>query len=178
MPTCIKKKISQRCSNIYDLQLQTAKSICLLIFLGLIKLIDEDIENFTKEESSKNEKLERIDTNITKIVPIMTSCMMMTKQGAAEDYFNNILKSFYSESERKYCMEQVESWFTDLTQNSDMAKELGFMELLDTLLSDDAYRQRAQNNEKLKKLLRIALNLVYLRKWKTSPDFEVFALNW
>jgi hypothetical protein len=147
-------------------------------FLGLIKLIDEDIENFTKEESSKNEKLERIDTNITKIVPIMTSCMMMTKQGASEDYFNNILKAFYSESERKYCMDQVESWFTDLTQNSDMAKELGFMELLDTLLSDDAYRQRAQNNEKFKKLLRIALNLVYLRKWKTSPDFEAFALNW
>ena len=131
-----------------------------------------------KEESSNKEKLERIDTNITKIVPIMTSCMMMTKQGAAEDYFNNILKAFYSESERQYCMEQVESWFTDLTQNSDMAKELGFMELLDTLLSDDAYRQRAQNNEKFKKLLRIALNLVYLRKWKTSPDFEAFALNW
>ena len=40
------------------------------------------------------------------------------------------------------------------------------------------YRQRAQNNEKFKKLLRIALNLVYLRKWKTSPDFEAFALNW
>ena len=150
----------------------------MLIFLGLIKLIDEDIENFMKEEFSNKEKLERIDTNITKIVPIMTSCMMMTKQGAAEDYFNNVLKAFYSESERKYCMEQVESWFTDLTQNSDMAKELGFMELLDTLLSDDAYRQRAQNNEKFKKLLRIALNLVYLRKWKTSPDFEAFALNW
>ena len=144
----------------------------------MIKLIDEDIENFMKEEFSNKEKLERIDTNITKIVPIMTSCMMMTKQGAAEDYFINILKAFYSESERKYCMEQVESWFTDLTQNSDMAKELGFMELLDTLLSDDAYRQRAQNNEKFKKLLRIALNLVYLRKWKTSPDFEAFALNW
>ena len=107
----------------------------------MIKLIDEDIENFMKEESSNKEKLESIDTNITKIVPIMTSCMMMTKPGAAEDYFNNILKAFYSESERKYCMEQVESWFTDLTQNSDMAKELGFMELLDTLLSDDAYRQ-------------------------------------
>ena len=121
--------------------LQTSKSIYLLIFLGLIKLIDEDIENFMKEESSNKEKLESIDTNITKIVPIMTSCMMMTKPGAAEDYFNNILKAFYSESERKYCMEQVESWFTDLTQNSDMAKELGFMELLDTLLSDDAYRQ-------------------------------------
>ena len=120
---------------------QTSKSICLLIFLGLIKLIDEDIENFMKEESSNKEKLERIDTNITKIVPIMTSCMMLTKQGAAEEYFNNVLKAFYSESERKYCMEQVESWFTDLTQNSDMAKELGFMELLDTLLSDDAYRQ-------------------------------------
>ena len=104
--------------------------------LGLIKLIDEDIENFMKEESSNKEKLESIDTNITKIVPIMTSCMMMTKPGAAEDYFNNILKAFYSESERKYCMEQVESWFTDLTQNSDMAKELGFMELLDTLLSE------------------------------------------
>ena len=131
-----------------------------------------------KEESSNKEKLESIDTNITKIVPIMTSCMMMTKPGAAEDYFNNILKAFYSESERKYCMEQVESWFTDLTQNSDMAKELGFMELLDTLLSDDAYRQRAQNNEKFKNLLRIALNLVYLRKWETSPDFEAFALNW
>ena len=108
----------------------------------------------------------------------MTSCMMMTKQGASEDYFNNILKAFYSESERKYCMEQVESWFTDLTQNSDIAKELGFMELLDTLLSDDAYRQRAQNNEKFKKMMRIALNLVYLRLWKTSPDFEVFALKW
>ena len=116
--------------------------------------------------------MERIDTNMTKIVPIM----MMTKQGATEDYFDNILQKYYSPWDRKYCLDTVESWITDLADAS--AKDFEFMELLDTLLNDDTYRQRAQNDEKFKKMLRIALNLVYLRKWKTSPDFEVFALKW
>jgi hypothetical protein len=142
------------------------------LILGLVKVIEEYIENNLKEKALKCDQMERIDTNMTKIVPIM----MMTKQGAAEDYFDNILQKYYSPWDSKYCLDTVESWSTDLADAS--AKDFEFMELLDTLLNDDQYRQRAQNDEKFKKMLRIALNLVYLRIWKTSPDFEVFALKW
>ena len=48
-----------------------------------------------------------------------------------------------------------------------------FMDLFDTLIEDDVY-SHCRNNARLKKLLRIALNLVYLRKLKSSPDFEAF----
>ena len=99
----------------------------------MIKLIDEAIENISKEEALKRRPLERIDENMTKIVPIM----MMTKQGAAEDYFYNILQKFYSAEEREFCRNTVHSWFTDLAQEPD---DVNFMDLLDTLLDDDAYR--------------------------------------
>ena len=116
--------------------------------------------------------MERIDTNMTKIVPIM----MMTKEGAVEDYFNNILQKFYSAEERQFCRDTIETWSGDLSDVS--TKDFEFNELLDELLSDDAIMQGRQNDEKFKKLMRVALNLVYLKKWKCSPDFEVFALQW
>ena len=116
--------------------------------------------------------MERIDTNMTKIVPIM----MMTKEGAMEDYFKNILQKYYSPWDRKYCLDTVESWVTDLADASP--KDFEFKNLFDEMINDEQYSERAQNDEKFKKMLRIALNLVYRRLWKTSPDFEVFALKW
>ena len=116
--------------------------------------------------------MERIDTNMTKIVPIM----MMTKEGAVEDYFNNILQKFYSAEERQFCRDTIETWSRDLSDVS--TKDFEFNELLDELLVDDTIVQGRQNDEKFKQLMRVALNLVYLKKWKSSPDFEVFALQW
>ena len=115
--------------------------------------------------------MERIDTNMTKIVPIM----MMKKEGAAEDYLKDILQKYYSPWDRKYCLDTVEQWVTDLADASP--KDFEFKDLFDEMINDDRFSERA-NDEKFRKMMRIALNLVYLRLWKTSPDFEVFALKW
>ena len=138
----------------------------------MVKVIDEDIQNCVKEKALKFEQMERIDTNMTKIVPIM----MKTKEGAVEDYFNNILQKFYSAEERQFCRDTIETWSRDLSDVS--TKDFEFNELLDELLVDDTIVQGRQNDEKFKQLMRVALNLVYLKKWKSSPDFEVFALQW
>ena len=148
-----------------------SSSLLFALFLGLVKVIDEDIQNCLKEKALKCEQMERIDTNMTKIVPIM----MMTKEGAAEDYFKNILQKYYSPWDRKYCLDTVELWVTELADASP--KDFEFKDLFDEMITDDRFSERA-SDEKFRKMMRIALNLVYLRLWKTSPDFEVFALKW
>ena len=124
-------------------------SYLFTLFLGLVKVIDEDIQNCVKEKALKCEQMERTDTNMTKIVPIM----MMTKEGAMEDYFKNILQKYYSPWDRKYCLDTVESWVTDLADASP--KDFEFKNLFDEMINDEQYSERAQNDEKFKKMLRI-----------------------
>jgi len=135
---------------------------------GLINVLDDEIAKNESQINLKHATLETLNNNLANCIKIVKKAMW--KEGA-EEYFRKILQHSYTAEERKYCMEQVDSWSRDF--DPAVVSNMDFMDLFDSLIEDDIY-SHCRNNARLKKLLRIGLNLVYLRKLKSSPDYEAF----
>ena len=95
----------------------------------------------------------------------------------ANNYFKNLLKKYTPEDIQR-CRRWVEDFYNQFEEElqsevpTDITIDDLFDTLVDTLIEDTQNPRLMAKDPREMQLVRIALNLAYLRKWRVSPDFD------